>query len=227
MNYILQSLALILVNAVFACILHEAAHVAVASLFRIKVKNIGVSWLGFYTVREEAPPFDNMIVALAGPLANLVFAALLFLPQIKGEAWNLFLANLIVGGFNLLPFEKSDGTRAAECWRKIERAPEEIRNEQIMYGARGTGKTDAAAEIMFIQAEKFLRTNPRCVYQVWVISHKAAEAMYQRFKLAGFDMSRIYISVSGEQHNAKAKRDLSSVHVALHNQTSQRSAGDD
>jgi hypothetical protein len=210
MNYILQSLALILVNAAFACILHEAAHVAVASLFRIKVKNVGVSWLGFYTVREEAPPFDNMIVALAGPLANLVFAFLLLIPNMSGEAWNLFLANLVIGGFNLLPFEKSDGTRAAECWRRIESAKDDLAT-QIHYGARSCGKTDMQIQDMLKWQEK----NPTGILQLWSFSQESAKSMYERIKLAGGDISRVRINV-----DEKSQNHLSTDPLALHNRAS-------
>lgn len=221
MSHILEFLAVY----IFAFGVHESSHVVVAYLFGIEVKGFRFSWKGLpgCIVRDSGPPFDNMLVSLAGPFVNLSFAFIVFgMPGMH----NFVLMNFCYGFFNLLPFKGSDGQRAAECWRKIERAPEEIRNDQIIHGARGCGKTDVASEMMFAQAEKFLRENVSCVWQVWVISHSAAEAMHQRFKLAGFDMSRIQISISGEQL-AKTQSHLPPAYVALHNKASQRSAGDD
>ena len=87
-------------------LLHEAAHLGAAWLFKIDVKRIGVSMKGIYIVRDPGPPQANLFITLAGPLANLLLAC----------AWpaahQFALANLIFGLTNLMPIAGSDGKRA-------------------------------------------------------------------------------------------------------------------
>lgn len=103
---------------VVSCVLwHEAGHL-----------------LAFFALREPPPKFDAVLlgmtlspqrpmsyghtltVALAGPLASLSAAALLFLlfPNSFG-ALSLSLVHLLLGIVNLVPMGKSDGGVAAEA----------------------------------------------------------------------------------------------------------------
>lgn len=89
-----------------AMILHECGHIGTALICGVKVKKVGLSRRGLYTVREAGPKWSNIAVSAAGPLVNLLLAIVL---------WNtltLFAeVNLIACIYNLLPIPNSDGTR--------------------------------------------------------------------------------------------------------------------
>jgi Zn-dependent protease len=89
-----------------AMLLHECGHLSVALLCGVKVKKVGLSWTGLYTVREPGPRWANLCISLAGPLVNLVLA--IFLRDVQPFfAW----VNLIACVYNLLPIPNSDGSR--------------------------------------------------------------------------------------------------------------------
>ena len=51
---------------------------ALASLSRlgVRVKRVGMKWnKGLYTVRERGTVFQNLVIAFAGPLVNLILIA--------------------------------------------------------------------------------------------------------------------------------------------------------
>ena len=89
-----------------AMLLHELGHIAVALLCGVKVKKVGLSRTGLYTVREAGPRWANLCVSLAGPLVNLALA-IAFRDVFPGFAW----VNLVAFGYNLLPIPNSDGRR--------------------------------------------------------------------------------------------------------------------
>lgn len=99
----------LLAMGVVAIILHELSHILMAWAYGLKIKRIGLSWKGFYVVREPGTPQVNFDVSLAGPLGNLVLAAVF-----GSMAPTFGLANLVIGGFNLLPIPSSDGDRALQ-----------------------------------------------------------------------------------------------------------------
>ena len=89
-----------------AMLLHECGHLSVAMLCGVKVKKVGLSKTGLYTVREPGPKWANLCISLAGPLTNLVLAATLR-EALPAFAW----VNLIAFVYNLLPIPNSDGRR--------------------------------------------------------------------------------------------------------------------
>jgi Zn-dependent protease len=93
-------------GCVVGLIVHEAGHVCAARPFGLRLKRIGLTWRGPYVIRETGAPMVNVIVSAAGPLVNLVLAAL---------AWHdlraFAFANLILGLANLVPTRNSDGRR--------------------------------------------------------------------------------------------------------------------
>jgi Zn-dependent protease len=105
-----------LLFGLLAMVLHEIGHLCVAQALGLKVRNVGFSWKGMYTVREAGPPEINFQVSLAGPLTNLALTALWSVSPIFG------LANLFVGICNLLPIPGSDGKRALHCLREMRAA---------------------------------------------------------------------------------------------------------
>lgn len=105
-----------LLFGLLAMVLHEIGHLCVAQALGLKVKTVGLSWKGMYTVREAGPPEINFQVSLAGPLTNLALTALWSVSPIFG------LANLFVGICNLLPIPGSDGERALNCLAEMRAA---------------------------------------------------------------------------------------------------------
>jgi Zn-dependent protease len=62
-------------------------------------------------VREPGNTLQNLLITLAGPMTNLILAwAAWHSTGFVGKQW--FLANLVIGGYNLLPVKGSDGNRA-------------------------------------------------------------------------------------------------------------------
>ena len=111
-------------NIVFAIVLsvviHEAGHLVAARSLGVKVKRVGVSWLGPYVVRDPGSDLQNIAISLAGPIANLatvpaVFLAIHLTHHIFGA--QLCFMSISMGLFNLLPLPKSDGRRVLQIMK--------------------------------------------------------------------------------------------------------------
>jgi Zn-dependent protease len=110
-------------------LIHELSHSLVARAFRLPVRRILLYPLGGFSEIEQEPPTPSQefLVSVAGPAVSLLLAALGFglshLLTQHGIAWLLvhwlFIANAIVGGFNLLPGLPLDGGRVlrAAVWK--------------------------------------------------------------------------------------------------------------
>ncbi len=113
-------------------IVHELAHAIVAQRNGIVVRSIVLLPIGGVTLMEDSSagkpdPARDIRVAVAGPLLNLLVAAIAgavivtFAPQVKLWAQpyvhatnlprSLFWSNLFLGAFNLLPAYPMDGGR--------------------------------------------------------------------------------------------------------------------
>jgi Zn-dependent protease len=121
-------LQLALVGALFTCVvLHELGHALSARGFGIETHSIVLTPIGG-VARFEQPirtPWQEFCIALAGPLVNLVIAAVLgglyFAATSVQPAWRgtrggdiifvLLLLNLVMAVFNLLPAFPMDGGR--------------------------------------------------------------------------------------------------------------------
>lgn len=126
------------VFTIFACvILHELGHALAARKYKIVTKNITILPIGGLANMERLPeePGRELWVAVAGPLVNVVLAAILFaimmatggLPKLDaykvadegsqglmmagGFVFNLFTINLMLVLFNLIPAFPMDGGR--------------------------------------------------------------------------------------------------------------------
>jgi Zn-dependent protease len=85
---------------------HEAGHICLALGLGLQIKRIGLGWCGPYIVRETGTPTADAIVSAAGPLVNLLLAAMMW------QHWpTCAIANLTLGLTNLLPLPKCDGGR--------------------------------------------------------------------------------------------------------------------
>ncbi|MEV6985153.1 site-2 protease family protein [Sphaerisporangium sp. NPDC051017] len=110
-------------------LLHELAHCVVARHFGLPVRRITLYLLGGVSEIEREPetPKREFLVAFAGPLVSLGLAGIgwvvnLFIPQETIPhvlAYQLWLSNLMVGVFNLLPGLPLDGGRMlrAGVWK--------------------------------------------------------------------------------------------------------------
>jgi Zn-dependent protease len=98
---------------VFAMVLHEFGHIGAALVLGVRVKALRARWKGMYIVREPGTPRQNLIIALAGPITNIVL--LLGWPLSR----QVFLANLCCGLVNLLPIHGADGERALFYWKQM------------------------------------------------------------------------------------------------------------
>lgn len=121
---------LILVLSLFlSVIFHELGHAYAAKKYGIVTRDIIISPVGGITRLEHIPkPVDEIKVALAGPIANLLLAGLILIilllikhpfsvptdsyPESLKEFLRIaFWLNLILFGFNLLPAFPMDGGR--------------------------------------------------------------------------------------------------------------------
>jgi Zn-dependent protease/CBS domain-containing protein len=136
---------LALVAIMFACVLaHEFGHALVARRSGVRAKSIILLPIGGITQLDDSQPVDlkalpdpaapklepwkrDILIALAGPLTNLLMALvsaavlLMFVPHLDLWTWpfmrsgnlprSLVWINLYIAGFNLLPAYPMDGGR--------------------------------------------------------------------------------------------------------------------
>jgi len=126
-----------LIAVLFLCVvLHELAHSFVAMFYGVQVREIELSPIGGVAKMDELPakPYQEFVMALAGPLVNLALAVPLGLmvlwmvrggfirsighlvylmgkPSWQGFILNLFASNILLALFNLIPAFPMDGGR--------------------------------------------------------------------------------------------------------------------
>lgn len=116
--------SIIFVLAIFGCVLlHELGHALAARQFGIGTRDITLLPIGGVAALERMPrkPWQELWIAVAGPLVNVVIAATLFigialspLPTggfVGGFLRQLALANVILVVFNMIPAFPMDGGR--------------------------------------------------------------------------------------------------------------------
>jgi Zn-dependent protease len=122
--------AVIFVLAVFGCVtLHEIGHALAGKQFQVKTSHITLLPIGGLAQMEAIPekPKEELIIAIAGPLVNVLIAGILYLfvepPQdieelnvqagLRGENfwYALMSVNIILVVFNLIPAFPMDGGR--------------------------------------------------------------------------------------------------------------------
>ncbi|QDY91115.1 site-2 protease family protein [Arthrobacter sp. UKPF54-2] len=105
-------------------LVHELAHALTARMYRWPTSKIVLNLWGGHTQFENftASPGKSVLVAMAGPAANLVLAGAGWLvvapgplPGLADPLANIFVwANLLIGIFNVLPGLPLDGGRLVE-----------------------------------------------------------------------------------------------------------------
>ncbi len=99
-------------------LLHEISHALTARSFGLPVRGVTLHFLGGHTEieRDSPTPGRDLLVSAAGPAVSLAVAGVVYLvyqsveqPVVEFLLFELWLANLIVGIFNLLPALPLDG----------------------------------------------------------------------------------------------------------------------
>ncbi len=122
-------LALALILCLFGCVvLHELGHSLVALRFGAKVRSITLLPIGGVAMMKSIPekPYQELLVAFAGPLVNVAIAAILTVLRGGFPPWGaadmfpsslqelldtITCANVVLAVFNLLPAFPMDGGR--------------------------------------------------------------------------------------------------------------------
>lgn len=105
---------------ILSAAIHETGHIVALKMAGAKIQNITVLPFGaeIRTDADMLPYKKELLVALAGPAANIVFAL------VSGTLWFLFckpvimffaVCNLILAFINLVPVRTLDGSRALGC----------------------------------------------------------------------------------------------------------------
>jgi Zn-dependent protease len=91
-------------------LLHEAGHIFAAVFLKVPVREFGLELRGAYVRRAYATRRrDEILIAVSGPLMNLLIAVpLTFVPRLGPQ---LGLFNVMLAAINLLPLPSSDGLR--------------------------------------------------------------------------------------------------------------------
>ncbi len=116
--------SLLFVLAIFGCVLlHELGHALAARQFGIATRDITLLPIGGLAMLQRMPrnPFQELWIAIAGPLVNVVIAIVVFtglalspVPTSGGIGrflWQLGAANVVLVLFNLIPAFPMDGGR--------------------------------------------------------------------------------------------------------------------
>lgn len=119
--------------SIFVCVvLHEFGHALTAKRFGVATRDITLYPIGGISSFESLPkrPWDELLISLAGPAVNIVIASLLGIYlSVSGQfpetasletarsafdlpfLFSLFLANIMLAVFNLIPAFPMDGGR--------------------------------------------------------------------------------------------------------------------
>jgi len=169
-----------LVAAVFAALLylsiliHEMAHAAAARAFGLPVQSITLSMLGGATALGRRPqtPLKDFTVSAAGPAATLALAGIGFLGLALSPAdslvrlvvFQLTVANVIVGIYNLLPGLPLDGGSmlAAVIWKITGR--ELLGQVGAAWAGRGVAVLTALSPFLLALRAN---TTPDLIFIVW------------------------------------------------------------
>jgi len=128
----------LVISLFLSVIFHEFGHALVAKKYGINTKDIILSPIGGIARLEHIPkkPIQELVVAIAGPLVNLIISALVFLFLFAGShplslpmdsypsnfqefLRFVFWLNLILFSFNLIPAFPMDGGRILRAFLSL------------------------------------------------------------------------------------------------------------
>lgn len=90
-------------------LLHELAHMTMATALGVRIRYIGLGSYGLCVIHAPGRPWQNFLIALAGPAMNLFLASVI--PS-------LALGNLMFAILNLV-LPRSDGANMLEALSKM------------------------------------------------------------------------------------------------------------
>jgi Zn-dependent protease/CBS domain-containing protein len=200
---VVSGLAFVL--AIFACVVaHEYGHALTARRFGIRTREITLLPIGGVARLERMPdePRQELWVALAGPLVNVVIAGGLFLwlqftgalvpvEQLAVQSGSflerLMMVNLFLAAFNMLPAFPMDGGRVLRA----------VLASRMEY----TRATQLAANVgqgmAFLFGFAGLFGNPMLLFIalfVWIGAAQEASAVQMKSALGGIPVSRAMLS---------------------------------
>lgn len=208
--------SMIFILSAFACItLHELGHALAARRYGISTSDITLLPIGGVARLQSMPkkPAEELVVALAGPLVNVLIAILLFLVLPKGNPFTdmgqfarvdrdnflvvLFSFNVIIPLFNMIPAFPMDGGR-------VLRALLAFRLDRVK-ATRIAAKLGQLMAMLFVFAG--FMGNPFLIF-IGLFIFLGAEAEYQataeEASLAGHRVSDVlmkqYISIDQSEH---------------------------
>lgn len=104
-------------------LIHELAHALTAHLFNLKVHYISMTLWGGITRSDQGRPLSSILISLAGPTINILYALLLGMLESLTTEHNISLGillashiNLLIALFNLIPVYPLDGAHALEAF---------------------------------------------------------------------------------------------------------------
>ncbi len=218
------------ITSIFACVLlHELGHALVAKRNGIQTRHITLYPIGGVAMLDGKPkPRQELAIALAGPMVNLVIAAVLTpivlilygridlstnLETKGGFVCSLLVANLTLGLFNLIPAFPMDGGRVLRAVLNLKRSDRSA--TQIAAGvgqalAIGLGFVAAyyGSVILFIVAAfVFLGAGQELTATVtrsFLEGHNVSDAMQTQFRTitSGASMDHAaQMLIEGSQHD--------------------------
>lgn len=125
-------------SGILATAIHEGGHLVMMLLCRVPPETVRIRPFGVLIQEQSGcrkTYFREILIALSGPFANGIAAAILFFTQWGSDLMqsSFFLTNLALGIFNCLPVESLDGGRALLAFLSPHIAP--LRAERVVMTA--------------------------------------------------------------------------------------------
>ena len=104
-----------LYESIIFAIAHEIGHIISLCFFKVNVEEFKISLFGGNIKilnNNNIKYYQSAIISLSGPLFNIFFCILFYILNLFFEfkfIYNIFVVNLVLATFNLLPFYNFDG----------------------------------------------------------------------------------------------------------------------
>lgn len=216
--------SVLFILTLFLCVtLHEFGHALAAKRFGIKTKDITLLPIGGLARLESIPekPKEELIVAIAGPLVNIVIVSLLYplvhlttdittsikqLTAISSEnfLFNLMFINLWLAVFNLIPAFPMDGGRVLRALLSFK-----MERHKATYVAARVGQIFAIGFVLL-----GLYSNPFLIIIGLFIAFGAqaeAEFTQAKFMMRGYTVGNVVMKQYQTLHPADTIKDALSM----------------